>query len=339
MIARRLRLFAVPLVVGVVGLGLTGCSNRSTDAATITYRDSRGTHTAHVSQSEFTSELDSLLSNPQFVKLLSSGGAYPLVDGKATTDPGLSTAWLTTLIRQTAIDAEADADHVTVIASDRTAAKTQEQQVFSAPVFAAFSKSFADKVVEREARIAAIVRYYQTCPSGRFVSHILVKTEAEANAALASIKSGQSTFQAVAKAKSIDTTSGKAGGVLGCLTPGEFVTPFQTAAETAPLDVVTGPVKTQFGYHLILVRKWDPVADRTYTQALTQAGSAAITLRINDLKVWVNPRYGTWAKRTDSQGNSAFVVVAPVVPDPRVCREQTGCAVTTTTPTTAPAGG
>jgi hypothetical protein len=338
MIARRFRRFAVPLVVGVAGLGLTGCSNRSTDAATVTYHDSRGDHTAHISESEFTRELDSLLSNVQFSKLLSASGSYPEANGTTSTDPGVSTFWLTQLIQQTAIDAEAEADHVTVTAQDRADARTQEGKVFSSDaVFSAFSKSFGDKVVEREAQIPAIIRYYETCPSGRFVSHILVKTQAEANAALASINSGQSTFAAVAKAKSIDTTSGKAGGVLGCVTPAEFVAPFQTAAETAPLDVVTAPVKTQFGYHLILVRTWDPVADKTYAQALVQAGDAAITVRINNLKVWVNPRYGTWAKQTNSQGTSQLAVVPPAVPNLRVCREAKGCTVTTTTPTTVPA--
>ena len=138
-------------------------------------------------------------------------------------------------------------------------------------MFAAFPKSFADKLIARGAQQAARrPATTRRVPSGSFVSHILLKTQAEADAALRSIQAGQK-FADVAKLRSTDTGSAPQGGGLGCLTPNEFVAEFQNAAAAAPLGVVTGPVKSQFGYHLILVRKWDPVADESYVQALAQA--------------------------------------------------------------------
>lgn len=341
MIARRFRFFAVPLVIGVIGLGLSGCSSRLSDAATVTFHDSRGDHTVHVSRSELDQELHDLLANAQFVKELKASGVFPNVQGDATTDPQLSTRWLTTLISQTAIDAEFQSERLEVNPADTAGATTDQANTFSAAIFGAFSKPFSSKLVARRARLFAVYRYYQTCPSGRFVSHLLVKTKAQADAALARIRSGQS-FAAIATAQSTDTGSGKQGGALGCLAAGEFVPEFQNAADAAPLGVVTGPVKTEFGYHLILVRRWDAAGDKQFAQALTQAASAALTTRLKDLHVWVNPRYGTWGQSTNASGNTGFSVLPPTIPNPRTCREKTAACLptsTTATTTTVPAGG
>ncbi len=343
MIGRPLfRRLAVVLAVGVLGAGLSGCTNRTSDAATVSYRDSTGNHTVHITRADLDDELQALLANDLFTKQLQRSGIFPNVGGKITTDTQLSSRWLTTLIRQTVVDGEMASDKVTVSPTDTSQATQDEQTTFSAPVLAAFDKGFTTKLVNRDAQLFAVYRYYQTCPSGRFVSHILLKTKAQADAALALIRGGEK-FSDIAKTQSTDTTSGKAGGALGCLTPKEFVAEFQSAADAAPLGEVTEPVKTQFGYHLILVREWNPAADAaTYGQALTQAASAVSSARLRDLKVWVNPRYGTWAPETDAQGNTNFTVVPPAAPQVRTCREATPvCAppTTTTTTTTVPAAG
>lgn len=341
MIARRFRRFAVPLVVAAVAVGLTGCESSTFDAATVTLHDNRGNHVVHITRSDLTSELDQLLANKSFVQELEQSGIFPGVGGGGTTDQQLAGRWLTTLVRQAAVDEEFRTTRVSVTSADTSQAQQDQVSTFSQAVFAAFPKAFANKLVEREARLLAVYRYYQTCPSGRFVSHILLKTEATANAARQEIEAGAS-FATVAKAQSTDTASGKVGGALGCLSAGEFVSEFQNAADAAPLGVLTGPVKTQFGYHLILVRAWDPVGDKAYTQALAQAASAVLGARLNALKVKVDPRYGSWAKQTDSSGNAGFAVVAPKVPAPGVCREKNSvCRPTPTTAstTTVPAGG
>jgi hypothetical protein len=334
------RRLAVVLAVGVLGAGLSGCANRTSDAATVSYHDSTGDHTVHITRADLDDELNALLSNDVFTKQLQTSGIFPNVGGKATTDTQLSSRWLTTLIRQTVVDAEMASDKVTVAAIDTSQATQDEQSTFSAPVLAAFDKEFAAKVINRDAQLFAVYRYYQTCPSGRFVSHILLPTKAKADAALALIRGGEK-FSDIAKTQSTDTASGKAGGALGCLTPNEFVQELQSAADAAPLGEVTEPVKSKFGYHLILVRAWNPAADTTaYGQGLTQAASAVLSARLRDLEVWVNPRYGTWAPETDAQGNTNFTVIPPAAPQVRTCRETAPvCAPPTTTTTTVPAAG
>lgn len=65
---------------------------------------------------------------------------------------------------------------------------------------------------------------------------------------------GPEDFAAVATAKSQDTGSAPDGGDLGCAPQGTYVTEFDDAAWSQPIGVVGQPVKTIYGYHLILVR-------------------------------------------------------------------------------------
>ena len=45
----------------------------------------------------------------------------------------------------------------------------------------------------------------------------------------------------------------RSGGDLGSFGPGQMVKEFDTVVFSAPVGVVQGPVKTQFGYHLLEV--------------------------------------------------------------------------------------
>jgi peptidyl-prolyl cis-trans isomerase C len=82
-------------------------------------------------------------------------------------------------------------------------------------------------------------------------SHILAKTEDDAQRMMKRINDGED-FAAVARRFS-SCPSGKNGGDLGWFGKGQMVPEFEKAAfETEPGNVV-GPVKTQFGYHVIKV--------------------------------------------------------------------------------------
>mmetsp|Transcript_29174 Transcript_29174/g.93190 ORF Transcript_29174/g.93190 Transcript_29174/m.93190 type:complete len:151 (+) Transcript_29174:540-992(+) len=83
-------------------------------------------------------------------------------------------------------------------------------------------------------------------------SHILVKTEAEAEDLKSKIASGETTFADAAKAHS-SCPSGKRGGDLGQFGRGQMVKEFDSVVFNEEVGVVHGPVKTQFGYHLILI--------------------------------------------------------------------------------------
>ncbi len=82
-------------------------------------------------------------------------------------------------------------------------------------------------------------------------SHILVKTEEEANKLYDEINSGKD-FAAVAEEVSL-CPSGSRGGDLGYFGRGMMVKPFEDAAFELEPGVVSKPVQTQFGWHLILV--------------------------------------------------------------------------------------
>eukprot|EP00995_Heteronema_vittatum_P009910 NODE_5298_length_517_cov_586.322650_g3927_i0.p1 GENE.NODE_5298_length_517_cov_586.322650_g3927_i0~~NODE_5298_length_517_cov_586.322650_g3927_i0.p1 ORF type:complete len:131 (-),score=54.23 NODE_5298_length_517_cov_586.322650_g3927_i0:125-460(-) len=82
-------------------------------------------------------------------------------------------------------------------------------------------------------------------------SHILVPSEERANELLAEIKAGAS-FADLAK-KHSSCPSGKSGGDLGSFGPGQMVKEFDEVVFSAPVNEIQGPVKTQFGYHLILI--------------------------------------------------------------------------------------
>ncbi|WP_083796387.1 peptidylprolyl isomerase [Marinobacter sp. ELB17] len=81
--------------------------------------------------------------------------------------------------------------------------------------------------------------------------HILVDTEAKCEELKKDIEGGQD-FAEVAK-KHSSCPSGGNGGDLGSFGPGQMVPEFDTVVFSADLNTVQGPVKTQFGYHLLEV--------------------------------------------------------------------------------------
>ena len=81
--------------------------------------------------------------------------------------------------------------------------------------------------------------------------HILVSTEAQCNALKQQIAAG-ADFAELAKQHS-SCPSGRDGGALGTFSPGQMVKEFDQVVFSAPIGVVQGPVKTQFGYHVIKV--------------------------------------------------------------------------------------
>jgi len=82
-------------------------------------------------------------------------------------------------------------------------------------------------------------------------AHILVKSEDKAKELLDKINTGVS-FVELAK-KYSDCPSGKSGGDLGWFGRGMMVREFENAAFDGEKGTVAGPVKTEFGWHLIKV--------------------------------------------------------------------------------------
>ena len=84
--------------------------------------------------------------------------------------------------------------------------------------------------------------------------HILVKTEEEAKGIIAKIKKDIKSFDGLAKANSMDPGSKANGGDLGWFNPSGMVPEFGAAiAKLEKGKFTEEPVKTQFGYHVIVL--------------------------------------------------------------------------------------
>ncbi|MEO8243979.1 MAG: peptidylprolyl isomerase [bacterium] len=116
----------------------------------------------------------------------------------------------------------------------------------------ALSAGIADAVSEDAIQKAYDAKYKAATPALEYhAAHILVDDEAKAKALLKEIQDGAS-FADVAKANSKDG-SAASGGDLGWFGLGAMVKPFEDAVVAAKVGEVTGPIKTDFGWHLILV--------------------------------------------------------------------------------------
>ncbi|WP_117237199.1 peptidylprolyl isomerase [Thermus sediminis] len=83
--------------------------------------------------------------------------------------------------------------------------------------------------------------------------HILLPTLEEAEAALARLNGGEA-FAKVAQEVSQDPGSKEAGGDLGCEPEGTYIPAFERALLLRP-GQVSAPVKTEYGFHLILLER------------------------------------------------------------------------------------
>jgi peptidyl-prolyl cis-trans isomerase C len=81
--------------------------------------------------------------------------------------------------------------------------------------------------------------------------HILVDTEAQCLELKERIANGEDFLKLAMEFSKCP--SGRRGGELGSFGRGQMVREFDEVVFSAPLNEVQGPVKTQFGYHLLEV--------------------------------------------------------------------------------------
>jgi len=111
--------------------------------------------------------------------------------------------------------------------------------------------------VDEQIRVDAqdVAKYYEfhkeefMTPLLLRASHILVKTEEEANSLRAQITAG-GDFEELARQHSVDSTAVR-GGDLGFFQKGQFVPEFETVVFSLKKGEVSAPVKTAFGFHII----------------------------------------------------------------------------------------
>lgn len=305
-----------------------------------------------IDRSDFEKELEALNDNKQLQE--ASGGSGLSGAGKNTVDPRLAAGWLTAVIYDKLITHEFEERKLKVTPADTEAGKSQLATQFGSPEVAnAFPKWFQERLVGRNARAVAVraalagvdlseesLRKYYDEHKGDFsqncVSHILVKTKDEADAIETRLKGGED-FAAIAKAVSIDKGSGAKGGDLGCNPKGVFVPEFDSVASTLPVNQLSDPVQTQYGFHIILVKerkeaKFEDAREqaRAALNAETQdAFRKFLGDAVTGAKVTVDKRYGTFEPPATGQ---APEVVPPAVPKPNSER-------TDNVPTTEPLPG
>jgi foldase protein PrsA len=119
----------------------------------------------------------------------------------------------------------------------------------------------------------AVIQAYYTAhitqfgtPASRNIRIVLTKTEAGAKAAKAALAAGQS-WDAVAKKYSTDPTSKNTGGLLKGVTKGQEDQALDSAAFSAQLNKIGGPVKGQFGWYVYEVTKINKSTQQTLAQA------------------------------------------------------------------------
>lgn len=258
-----------------------------------------------VSQRDVDGELQELAENDAIqaqVKAAQAQGqqASPLSAYDGSVVSGVSSGWVSLIVAQTVAAKAAHTRGITPTAADEDRAKDLAvQSVGGSDVFTTLSETFQGDLVARWTPVAALERTLMAdpppslteaaqalCPSGRFVSHILVETEAEAQAIKQAIDSG-TDFATAAASNSIDG-SARDGGRLGCLDDNQFVEPFATVAATQPIGVVSDPVQTEFGYHLILV------SDELPKDQLERVTLEEVLGASRGKRVTVDPRYGRW---------------------------------------------
>ena len=121
--------------------------------------------------------------------------------------------------------------------------------------------------------------------------HILVDDEDVCKEILAKIQNGEQTFEDAAKECST-CPSGQQGGDLGEFGRGQMVKEFEEAAFAAEIGAIVGPVKTQFGFHLIKVEAkneaetldYEDVKEQIKKNLLQQKQQQAYTAKIAELK-------------------------------------------------------
>lgn len=102
-------------------------------------------------------------------------------------------------------------------------------------------------------------------PERRNLMIILTKTQAQAEKAKQEVQSSKN-FASVAKKVSIDPVSKASGGSLPGVVKGQEEKALDEAVFAAKLGVLSGPVKTPFGYYVFEVKKTLPASQQTLTQ-------------------------------------------------------------------------
>ena len=286
--------FAAALVATCL-LGLTACGDvlSSSNAFSV-----NGTGYA---QDDFNKLTDALVSV----------GRFNLVNGKMTSADAISL--LETLIYYEASLQFFKENDVKILESDKALLlknANADEQFRSSPKLiqdVLINLNIVDLTLGKMTppTIGKIKKLYSDSPASVGVlclSHILVKTEAEAKTALADLRSG-ATFAEVAAKKSIEPGADKSGGSLAdgdqpCQAlpalRADSTEDFMIGAVAARPGVPTGPVKSSLGYHIIYSAPFADVKDSVATVISKEPGFTLLFGYMTSADIKVSSKYGVW---------------------------------------------
>jgi peptidyl-prolyl cis-trans isomerase D len=131
----------------------------------------------------------------------------------------------------------------------------------------------ADQLVKQDPPTEAEIKAAYDARAAQFkvdeqrrASHILVKTKEEAEKLSAELKKSPGRFAELAKKHSQDPGSAEKGGDLGLFGSGMMVKPFEDAAFAMKEGEISGPVQSEFGFHVIRVTGIQAGKSRPYEE-------------------------------------------------------------------------
>lgn len=110
-------------------------------------------------------------------------------------------------------------------------------------------------------------------------SHILVEDEATAKEVKSKLDKGEE-FADLAKEYSTDASNAESGGELGYFGKGEMEAAFEEAAFALKANEISGPVKTDYGYHIIKVEDKKEAKEAVYEDSKEAAKKALFDERM-----------------------------------------------------------
>jgi len=300
---RRLLLIALPVLLAV------GCGDTFTGTQVVTVNGE------DISRDTLEAELDALMDNDAYRSLLEQQlSGVAIGESEGSFDTRFVANLLTERVYLALVAQEVERRGLSVSDVVLEAARANLEQNIG-PSFAELPDEQRDQFVGRVGlvltlRSEVVPRYFEEHGEDYdeiCASHILVETREDADALSAELDDG-AEFAELAEASSDDTQSAAEGGDLGCQRRGTFVPPFEEAAYSLEVGEVSAPVRTEFGYHLILLDDRNPT-DLEGQEQLVQ--SDLIEALTEEADVDVNPRYGRWVRPEPDRG---FAVVPPEGP-------------------------
>jgi hypothetical protein len=324
------RFLALISFIAVSTLSLSACGGESGDYA-VKINDQE------ISSEAILDELHTITSNPRYVTLLDQqlggigGGKGLQPNGDNTVNASYTAQLVFNRVIVALIDQDLKKNNV-IVSPDQTrdAETVVREDLNDDALFESLPVSYRTYLVDRLAKLNAVVasrstpeklrayydshlaEYSQYC-----VRHILVEAQPQAAQLRKQIVDDRGDFAALAKTNSLDkqgeSSSANQGGALGCFSAEEmnqFIPEFRDAALTLPVNQVSEPVKTQFGYHLIEVTTKNQQSFEQAQPAIAQQlGNVDAFLQeaLSTAKIDVNPRFGTYQPGNATMGLSPTV--------------------------------